>query len=43
MMKVRTSDIRRRQERRIRWKFGLSEPQARLVVAIHYSENESWS
>lgn len=25
-----------RQERRIRWQFGLSQAQARIIAALHY-------
>ena len=35
-MKTRTPDPR--QERRIRWKHGLTEAQARVIAALYFGE-----
>ena len=37
-MKDRTPNPRLRQERRIRWKHGLTEPQARVIAALYFGE-----
>ena len=33
---MQTATLKQRQERRIRWQYGLSEAQARTIAALHY-------
>lgn len=33
---MRTCTLKLRQERRIRWQYGLTEAQARTIAALHY-------
>lgn len=35
-MEKRAPNPRTRQERRIRWQYGLSQAQARIIAALHY-------
>jgi hypothetical protein len=35
-MNAKVPNPRPRQERRIRWQFGLTEAQARVIAELHY-------
>ncbi|XHY17549.1 hypothetical protein SuNHUV7_23450 (plasmid) [Pseudoseohaeicola sp. NH-UV-7] len=37
-MNAKVSNPRPRQERRLRWKYGLTETQARVIAGLYYGE-----